>query len=327
MRIGLYPDLAIGTSPCGADTWAFPELFVRNASVGAPPDPYAPQGQNWGLPPLGPRAFRKDRYQYFVTLLRSGFRHAGALRIDHVLGFFRLFWIPEGRTSEEGAYLRYPTEDLLGILALESVRHNAIVVGEDLGTVPDEVPPTLARWGVLSSKVLQFEREWGGEYKPAWSYPPLSLATADTHDMVSIAGFWSGHDIDIRHAVGLIESDDDARRAHEDRSRDREALLRRLANEHVLPSAVAPRFASDLRGAVHAFLCRSPAQLVGIALDDLTGELEPVNVPGVGQEQYPSWTRKMRETLETMMASDDVRAALRCDGRVRRRDIDAADGR
>ena len=327
MRIGLYPDVAIGTSPCGADTWVFPELFVRTASIGAPPDPYAPQGQNWGLPPISPRALRADRYQYFINLLRSGFRHAGALRIDHVLGFFRLFWIPEGRTGEEGAYLRYPTEDLLGIVALESVRHNAIVVGEDLGTVPDEVPPTLARWGVLSSKVLQFERERGGEYKPAWSYPPLSLATADTHDMVSIAGFWSGHDIDIRRSVGLIESDDDARRAHEDRSRDRDALLRCLAGEHVLPSPVAPRFASDLRGAVHAFLCRSPAQLVGIALDDLTGEIEPVNVPGVGQEQYPSWSRKMRETIETMMASDDVRAALRCDGRARRREIDPAAGR
>lgn len=327
MRIGLYPDVAIGTSPCGADTWAFPELFVRAAAIGAPPDPYAPQGQNWGLPPLSPRALRRDRYQYFINLLRSGFRHAGALRIDHVLGFFRLFWIPEGRTGEEGAYLRYPTEDLLGILALESVRHNAIVVGEDLGTVPDEVPPTLARWGVLSSKVLQFEREWGGEYKPSWTYPPLSLATADTHDMVSIAGFWSGHDIDIRRSVGLIESDDDARRAHEDRSRDRDALLRRLADERVLPGPVAPRFASDLRGAVHAFLCRSPAQLVGIALDDLSGEIEPVNVPGVGQEHYPSWTRKMRETLETMMASNDVRAALRCEGRARHREIDRTDGR
>jgi 4-alpha-glucanotransferase len=327
MRIGLYPDLAIGTSPCGADTWSFPELFVRGASVGAPPDPYAPQGQNWGLPPLNPRALRADRYQYFISLVRSGLRHAGALRMDHILGLFRLFWIPEGRTGEEGAYLRYPTEDLLGILALESVRHNAIVVGEDLGTVPDEVPPTLARWGVLSSKVLQFERDHGGEYKPSWTYPALSLATADTHDMVSIAGFWSGHDIDIRRSVGLIESDEDARRAHEDRSRDRDALLRRLADEHLLPSAVAPRFASDLRGAVHAFLCRSPAQLVGISLDDLTGELEPVNVPGVGPDHYPSWTRKMRETLETMMASDDVRAALRCDGRARRHDVERADGR
>jgi len=326
MRIGLYPDVAIGTSPCGADTWAFPDLFVRGAGVGAPPDPYAPQGQNWGLPPLNPRALRRDGYQYFINLIRSGLRHAGALRIDHILGLFRLFWIPDGRTGAEGAYLRYPTDDLLGILALESVRHNAIIVGEDLGTVPEEVPPTLARWGVLSSKVFQFERDWNGDYKPSWTYPPLSLATADTHDMVSITGFWLGHDIEIRRSVGLIETDEDAQRAHEGRSRDRDAMLRRLADEHVLPSASTPRFASDLRGAVHAFLCRSPAQLVGIALDDLSGEIEPVNVPGVGQERYSSWTRKMRESLETMMASDDVRAALRCDGRVRLRENDLAAG-
>ena len=317
MRIGLYPDLAIGTSPGGADTWAFPELFVRGMSVGAPPDPYAEQGQNWGLPPIDPRALRRDRYQYFVNLLRSGFRHAGALRIDHVLGFFRLFWIPEGGAGADGAYVRYPTEDLFGILALESVRHNALVVGEDLGTVPPEVPPTLTRWGVLSSKVMQFEREYSGEYKPSSSYPPLALATADTHDMVALAGFWNGRDIEVRRAVGLITSDEDATRAHDERANERAALLRRLADEHVLAEPRAPRTAAELRGAVHAFLCRTPSQLVGLALDDLSGEVEPVNVPGVGPDKYPSWTRKMRETLETIMVSDDVRAALRCDGRGR----------
>jgi 4-alpha-glucanotransferase len=319
MRIGLYPDLAIGTSPAGADAWAFPDLFVRGVSVGAPPDPYAANGQNWGLPPINPRALRRDRYQYFVNLLRSGFRHAGALRIDHVLGLFRLFWIPDGFSGAGGVYVKYPAEELLGIIALESVRHRALVVGEDLGTVPGEVPSALAGWGVLSSKVLYFERDDRGDFKPANTYPALALATANTHDMPAISGFWLGRDIDVRRQVGLIASDDEAGRAHADRDREREALLRRLADDHVLPESRAPKSLAELRGAVHAFLCRTPARLVGISLDDLTGEIEPVNVPGVGPDRYSSWTRKMRDTLETFTVSDDAHTALRCDGRAGRR--------
>jgi 4-alpha-glucanotransferase len=320
MRIGLYPDLAIGTSPAGADAWAFPELFVQGVSVGAPPDPYASTGQNWGLPPLDPRALRRNRYEYFLHLLRSGFRHAGALRIDHVLGLFRLFWIPDGFSGADGAYMRYPADDLLGIIALESVRHRALVVGEDLGTVPAEVPPALASWGVLSSKVLYFERDRHGGFNPAASYSPLSLATANTHDMPALSGFWNGRDIDVRRQVGLIASNEDADRAHAERDAERNALLHRLVDDHVIPEPRSLHSLAELRGAVHAFLCRTPARLVGISLDDLTGEVEPVNVPGVGPEMYASWTRKMRSTLETFTVSDDTRTALRCDGRARHTD-------
>jgi len=316
MRIGLYQDLAIGVSPGGADTWSFPDLFAHGAAIGAPPDPYAAMGQNWGLPPIDPRGLANSGYRYFVDTLRGAFRDAGALRIDHVLGFFRMFWIPEGGTAADGAYVRYPAEDMLGILALESHRHRAVVVGEDLGTVPDEVGPALARWGVLSSKVLIFERERDGRFRSPAVYPSLSLATANTHDMSPLAGYWDGRDIDTRVSVGLL-AEDEAERARGERERDRLALLERLAEDDVLPFPIAPAAPADLRGAVHELLCRSPAQLVGFSLDDLAGEHDAVNVPGVGPETHPSWTRKMRQPLEVIMMSDDARASLSCYGRQR----------
>lgn len=314
MRIGVYQDLAIGTASSGADTWAFPDLFVNGASIGAPPDPYSATGQNWGLPPINPRALRGTRYAYFIELVRNAFRHAGALRIDHVMGLFRLFWIPDGKTGVDGAYVRYPANDLLGIIALESHRHRALVVGEDLGTVPKDVPPALEKWGLLSSKVLYFERDKRGAFKAARSYPAQSLATANTHDMPTLAGFWSGHDIDVRADVGLLpQAEVGGERARRDA--DRAALLSRLAREKIIPSPHAPKTAAELRAAVHGFLCRTPARLVGLALDDIAGEVEPVNVPGVGPDKYPSWTRKMRESIEVIAAASDTGVTLRCDGR------------
>jgi 4-alpha-glucanotransferase len=315
LPIGLYQDLAIGTSPTGADAWAMPELFVQGANIGAPPDPYSASGQNWGLPPIDPRALRRDRYRYFIRLVQSGFRHAGALRIDHVMGLFRLFWIPEGKTGKEGAYVRYPSDDLLGILALESVRHNALVVGEDLGTVPKEVPPALQKWGVLSSKVLYFEHEKRGGFRAAEKYEPLALATANTHDMATLAGFWAARDIDERARVGLIEGDEALKQAKEEREKDKRDLLTRLARDGILQAARAPNDPGVLRGAIHEFLCRTPAALVGLALDDLAGETEAVNLPGVGPDQHASWQRKMSMTIDEMRDSADVRAALRCSER------------
>jgi 4-alpha-glucanotransferase len=313
MRIGLYQDLAIGTSPVGADTWAFPELFAERVAVGAPPDPYSATGQNWGLPPLDPRELRRTGYAYFIDLIRGAFRHSGALRIDHVLGLFRLFWIPDGTSGEHGAYVRYPTNDLLGILALESVRNRAIVVGEDLGTVPPEVPRALEDWGILSSKVMLFERGEHGSFNPPSSYQELALATANTHDMAPIAGYWSGVDVEIRERVGLTEA---AAAEEERRNRevDRRQLRARLVEEHLLSTDSDPSSA-ELRGAVHAMMCRTPSRLVGLSLDDVAGETQPVNVPGVGPDQYPSWSRKMRDPLDVIMTSRDTDITMRCDGR------------
>jgi 4-alpha-glucanotransferase len=316
LGIGLYQDLAIGTNPGGSDAWTFGDLFVPGVNVGAPPDQYSATGQDWGLPPIDPRRLAHDRYRYFIRLVRSGFRHAGALRIDHVMGLFRLFWIPQGRTGKEGAYVRYPSEDLLGILALESHRHRALVVGEDLGTVPPDVPPALERWGVLSSKVLYFERDAKGRFRRAKEYPVEALATANTHDMPTVPAFWQAHDVTVRERVGLSTAAE-AATARASREAERARLAELLEKEGVVADGASIDGGPELAGAVHELLCRTPSALVGLSLDDLAGELEPVNVPGVAADQYPSWTRRMTMTVEEMRASEAVRKALRMGGRAR----------
>ncbi len=307
LAIGLYQDLAIGSAPGGADGWSYPDLFVNGASVGAPPDPYAAAGQNWGLPPIDPRALREDHYRYVTQLLRAAFRHSGALRIDHVMGLFRQFWIPDGMTGAQGAYVRYPAKDLLGILALESQRQRAIVVGEDLGTVPDEVRPALEKWGILSSTVLFFERN-GDDFKPADEYPRNTLATANTHDMVPLAGYETGRDIELREQVGLSQRSS-RQSAFETRAREIH-LLTAILRQTPLMTPRAQYTGTGLRAAVHEFIGRTPSVLSAISFDDLSGETEPVNIPGVTADRYPSWRRKMRLTLGELTRSDEVRELL-----------------
>ncbi len=310
LALGLYQDLALGSSPSGSDTWAFPKLFLEDVSIGAPPDQYAPAGQDWALPPVDPRRLAEDRYEYWIHLVRAAVAHAGALRLDHVMGLFRQFWIPAGRPAREGAYVRYPAHDLLAILALESTRAGALVIGEDLGTVPRGLPQVLQRWGVLSTRVLYFERGKRGAYRPSSAYRRHALVSANTHDMIPLAGFWVGRDLDLRRQADLIPSDEALEEARRERSRDRRLLLRRLAAEGVLPRTGASPSDAALRGAVHAFLRRTPAALVGISLDDLAGELDPVNLPGVAQDRYPSWSRRMSASLEAMRRDPAFRVAL-----------------
>lgn len=314
MRIGVYQDLAIGTNPGGSDTWSYPDLFLRGASVGAPPDPYSAIGQNWGLPPMDPRALKAQGYRYWIQLLRRAFEHAGALRIDHVMGLFRTFWIPEGGSGRDGAYVRQPAADLLGILALESVRHDALVVGEDLGTVPDYVRPAMKRRGLLSSKVMLFEQERDG-FRPAARYPELALATANTHDMAPLAGYWAGRDVALRAGAGLIGGAQEVRSAMRHREREKRALLKRVSLAEV--HARQPGFTRALTAAVHDFVCSTRSRLAGISWDDVLGESEPVNVPGVGPEGYPSWRRRNRASIEAASWSPEVDAVVRCESRRR----------
>jgi 4-alpha-glucanotransferase len=321
MPLGVYTDLAIGSAPDGADTWAFPGLFLGGATLGAPPDDYARDGQNWGLPPLDPIRLRASGYFYFARMLRAGMRHAGALRIDHVMGLARQFWIPAGCSPAEGAYLRFPSEELLGIIALESARAGAIVIGEDLGTVPRGLPATLARRGILSSRVFYFQRTREGRFLPPQEYPARALVTANTHDHAPLEGYFDGRDLVLRRSVGAIATDEDLDRALAARAIEREGALRRLRAEALLP-ADAPARGPAFRAAVHAFLHRTPARLVGVSLDDLTGEEDPVNLPGVTLDRYPSWSRRMRLPLEALRRDPGVAqslAGLRGRGRKRKK--------
>ena len=223
----------------------------------------------------------------------------------------RLFWVPRGCTAQQGTYVRYPLADLLGVLALESVRQRCMVVGEDLGTVPPEVRRALERWGVLSSKVMYFESEpKRRRFKPPRAYPALALTTANTHDMPTIAAFWRERDIDLRAKVGAIPTRRAVAEARAERAEAREALAASLIEEGLWPESDEPASDLALREAVHAFLRRTPSWLVGLSLDDLTGEIEPVNLPGVSPDQWPSWTRRMTKSLEEIIVSGDVRRAL-----------------
>ena len=309
MQLGLYPDLALGTAADGCDAWEYPDLFAEGVEVGAPPDPYSDTGQTWGIPPVDPHRLAAGRYDYWVRVLRSAMAHASMLRIDHVMGLFRQYWVPDEHPATDGAYVRYPAEDLLGILALESQRHGTVIVGEDLGTVPPEVPDALAKWDILSSQVMYFERDSDGSFRPSDSYSPRALVTSTTHDHPPLAGFWTGRDLDIRRKIGLIGSERELEGANADRQDARAALAKRLLAEG-LSFDLENASPEELCEAVCAFLARTPCPVLGISLDDLAGETEPVNLPGVTLSRYRSWSRRMRRTLDEILDDPIVQRVL-----------------
>lgn len=317
LAIGLFGDLALGSAPGGSDHWAFPDLFVHHASLGAPPDAYAREGQVWSLPPLHPHRLAEDGFRYWTLLLRNALRHMGALRIDHVMGLFRQFWIPAGAPPLEGAYVLAPTRELLAILALESRRARAIIIGEDLGTVPRGLQARLASHAILSSRVMYFERDRRGAFKPAAHYSSRALVTANTHDHAPVAGWLEGMDQTLRQQAGAIDDDAITNALHQ-RAADARALVRRLRRNGFLAGPVDPAPA-DIAVAIHRFLACTPAPLVGIALDDLALERVPVNLPGISQAAHASWTRRMHIPLEQLRADAHARRVLDTVARVRHR--------
>jgi 4-alpha-glucanotransferase len=301
MAVGLYRDLAVGADRAGAESWADATAVVLAAQVGAPPDIYNPAGQNWGLPPFHPRALREEGYQSFIQLVRANMRHAGGLRIDHAMGLQHLYWVPQGEEPSAGAYVRYPMEDLIGILALESHRHGCLIVGEDLGTVPEGFRERMAEANILSYRVLFFEQEpETSAFLPPNAYPELALATVGSHDLPTLRGWWEGRDLDLKEQLGLFPAVGEASRQRQARERDRMQLLQALRRERLLPDYGEPDIPTLARAA-HAFLARTPSVLAMAQIDDLTDEADPVNVPATSDE-YPNWRRRLSMTLEELAA-------------------------
>lgn len=307
MAVGLYLDLAVSVDRAGSDAWSFADCYAASASVGAPPDDFNLSGQDWGLPPLIPEALRERGHEPFVLALRANMRHAGALRIDHVMGLMRLYWVPRGAAAREGAYVRYPLDELLAIVALESHRNCCLVVGEDLGTVPDAVREALARSRVLSYRLLYFERDASGGFAPPAAWPREALVSIRTHDLPTLAGWWNGHDLQLRDRLGLYP-DADTRGQHERaRERDRIGLLAALASAGRLPADADVELLSRgplapmLVDAIHAWLASTPSRLMMVQPEDWIGTVEQCNVPGTVDE-HPNWRRKLALSIDELRA-------------------------
>jgi (1->4)-alpha-D-glucan 1-alpha-D-glucosylmutase len=315
MQIGLYRDLAVGADAGGSEIWAHPERFAPSLSAGSPPDPFGPFGQKWGLPPLNPLTLEAQGLSAFRALVTANMRHAGAIRIDHAFQLQRLFVIPTDAPATEGAYVAYPFEAMLAVLRVESHRSRSLVIAEDLGTAPEGFSESIMASGILSYRVLWFERDEGGGFKRSESYPRSALAVFTTHDLPTFRGWWRGLDIDLRQTLGVY----DQARAEEDRagrSRELDQFRAALAAEGLALSS--ERADEAPLESMMRFLARTPSVLVGLQWEDASGELNQANLPGL-DDGHPNWRRKLGNELESILAPGadlaKLAAALASEGR------------
>ncbi|EZP74364.1 4-alpha-glucanotransferase [Sphingomonas paucimobilis] len=291
MAVGLIADLAVGVDPAGSDAWAMPGLMLSGLSIGAPPDPLGPDGQNWGLTSFSPACLKRSAFQPFIETLRTALRHAGALRIDHGFGLKRLWVVPQGGSAADGAYVSFPFDDLLRVIAIESHRASAAIIAEDLGTMPPGFRDAMSARGIYGMRVLWFERDEAGAFRSAAEVPEDSVAMTGTHDTPTVAGWWTGRDIEWNRALGRSGTDE-ARRDEE-----REALWRAVGDGNSPP---APNDPAPVVDAALAHVASSPASLAIVPLEDLAALEEQPNMPGTVDE-HPNWRRRMPAPVDQML--------------------------
>jgi 4-alpha-glucanotransferase len=324
MAIGLIADLAVGCDSAGSHAWSYRDDMLTGVSVGAPPDLFNQAGQSWGLTTFSPRAMRTQGFVAFIDMLRAAFAHAGGIRIDHILGLRRLWLVPEREPARNGAYLRYPLEDMLRLIALESWRHRAIVIGEDLGTVPPGFRERLSEHGLSGIRVLWFERtESGTGFKPPHEWDRDVVSTTTTHDLPTVTGWWRGDDIDWRNRIGQTSARADGRDpvalAHTERAADRDALWTAFQQAGVAAHDVpAPSLDNAPVDEALAFVASTPAPLVTLPLEDLLALAEQPNLPG-SIDEHPNWRRRLALPVDELfrdaafcdrlLAVDQARAA------------------
>ncbi|WP_448382458.1 4-alpha-glucanotransferase [Desulfosoma sp.] len=316
LAVGLYGDLPVGVDPAGLDTWLAPSLFALKTRIGAPPDDFNPKGQEWGVCPFLPQALKDAAYEPFIAMLRANMRDFGALRIDHVMGLMRQFWIPAGLDARHGAYVRYPFEDLLGLVLLESERNRCLVVGEDLGTVPDRVRTAMEESRLFGCRLCFFERLKDGSFPPPENYPPFSVASFSTHDLPTLEGFWQGQDLRVRESLDLFPSEDVREKMLLGRKADQKALRALLSawgyEEEESDATGVPDDENRTHrraAAVYRYLAASGSKLLAVSLEDLCGVADQVNVPGTVTE-HPNWRRKLPWDVETLKTHSRVQAIL-----------------
>lgn len=328
MSIGLIRDLAVGANGSGAEVKSHPKLFCEGAAVGAPPDPLALQGQNWGLPPMIPSELRESGFEHYIKLLQKNMEHCGALRIDHVMSLMRLWWCPPDKTAEYGAYIYYPLEDLLNILVLESYLNQCIVIGEDLGVVPDEIRQHLAEAKILSNKVFYFEKYPDGAFKHPEHFDMQAFTSINNHDVPTLASWWAGDDIQMRDELNIMEEGSTLEDSYSHRNYEKKQLLYRLDEQGLLPESW--RFSINdedaycdineylqksidltLIKAIFSLAARTHSKLFAVQLEDFLMMSEPVNVPGTFNE-YPNWTRKIPVSIDEIFKRKESLDILNC---------------